>query len=125
MISLPREFCLEAREGGKLTPGPPALTSPGWGGAVSQASYSPKASSLDFRNPLKIITTQKPALVLFCKKKKKKKKFLLIYLAVLVFAALLGVAPVEVSGASLPVVPGFSLQWLLWPWLPGSRAQAQ
>ena len=33
VISLPREFCLEAREGGKLTPGPPALTSPGrgWG----------------------------------------------------------------------------------------------
>lgn len=52
MISLPREFCLEAREGGKLTPGPAALTSPGRGGAVSQASYSPKASSLDFRNPL-------------------------------------------------------------------------
>ena len=58
VISLPREFCLEAREGGRLTPGPPALTAPGWGGVVSQAPYSPKASSLDFRNPLKIITTQ-------------------------------------------------------------------
>lgn len=33
MIALAHEFCFEAHEGGKLTRGPPALTSPGrgWG----------------------------------------------------------------------------------------------
>lgn len=60
------------------------------------------------RNPLKIITTQKPALVLF--EKKKKKTYLLGRAGP---HALLGAAPVGVAGLSLLWRPA-PLQRLLW-----------